>query len=273
MKNALIIALLTGTLNLFAQLGVGTTNPKNTLDVHKSAADVSSSGNSSNGHFRIGGSLGTSVLDLGISNSSESAWLQSRRSDNYSTTQSLRLQPNGGRVGIGITTAPTEMLHVAGNLKSSGYVRGTATGQVLNQIFLNASDLGFSSALTVTNTSLTDVISYSYTPVSTSSRIWIKFDCASVVYGSATSGSDDECESIITVTSGSTSSTLQMKRQYYGQVAGAGARKSMLFPISGVYNQSGGTALTFKVQARRVVGDDGVNILPDMVLSILEVAQ
>lgn len=33
------------------------------------------------------------------------------------------------------------------------------------------------------------------------------------------------------------------------------------------------SALTFKVQARRVVGDDGVNILPDMVLSILEVAQ
>lgn len=273
MKNILLITLLMGTLNLFAQLGVGTTNPKNPLDVHKSAADVSSSGNSSNGHFRIGGSLGTSVLDLGISNSSESGWLQSRRSDNYSTTQSLRLQPNGGGVGIGMPTAPSEMLHVDGNLKSSGYVRGTATGQVLNQIFLNASDLGFSSAQTFSNASLTDVISYSYTPVSTSSRIWIKFDCASGVFGTATSGSDDECESAITVTAGSTTSTLQSKRQYYAQAAGAGARKSMLFPISGVYNQSGGTALTFKVQARKVGGDDGVSIQPDMVLSILEVAQ
>jgi hypothetical protein len=165
------------------------------------------------------------------------------------------------------------MLHVAGNLKSSGYVRGTATGQVLNQVFLNASDLGFNSAQSVSNSSLTDVISYTYTPVSTSSRIWIKFDCAYGVFGTATSGSDDECESVITVTSGTTSSTLQSKRQYYFQSAGGGSRKSMLFPISGVYNQSGGTVLTFKVQTRKVGGDDAVEIQPDMVLSILEVAQ
>lgn len=273
MKKCFVFAAFAYAISLQAQLGVGTENPKNTLEVHKSAADVSNTGSASNGHLRIGGSLGTTVLDMGISNSSESAWLQSRQSDDYSSTQTIRLQPNGGNIAIGSTTTPNEALTVTGNIKASGYVRGASNGQVLNYVLLNASDLSFSATQNYSATGYSDVISYTYTPVSSSSKIWVKYDCYYGIFGSATSGSDDECESVVTVSSSSGSGTLQSKRQRYGQCSGCGARRSMLFPISGVYSQSGGNALTFKVQVRKISGDDAVSVYPDMVLTIMEIAQ
>jgi hypothetical protein len=221
--------------------------------------------------LRIGGSLGTTVLDLGIQSSSDIAWLQARDQSDYSKSHGLRLQPNGGNVGVGITGTPSEALHIGGNLKASGSVRGSAKGQVLRQVLLDASDLSISSNFTINSTNYTDVFSYSYTPVSSSSRLWIRYDTRSSMGGAATSGSDDENEAIITVNNGTTTSTLQAKKQLYVQGTGTGAREAMLFPISGVYDNSGSASLTIKVQIRRTKGDDTVVIYPEMVLSIVEI--
>lgn len=270
-KGILFFAIFATSVALRAQLGIGTATPKNTLEVQGAAADVSNSGSSSNGLLRIGGSLGTTTLDLGLQSATDAAWLQSRNKGDYSDADALRIQPNAGNVGIGITGAPAEALEVNGNLKASGFVRGASKGQVLRQILLNASDLSVSSSFSINSSSFTDVISYSYTPVLSSSRLWIRFDARSSMRGAATSGADDENESVITVNNGTTTSTLQTKKQYYGQAAGVGARESMLFPISGVYDNTGSGALTIKVQIRRTAGDDGVTIEPDMVLSIVEI--
>jgi len=272
MKKVVLLFAIFATGGLLqAQLGVGTTIPKNTLEIQGAATDVSNSGSSSNGILRIGGSLGTTTLDLGLQSATDAAWLQSRNKGDYSDADALRLQPNAGNIGIGITGAPAEALQVNGNVKASGFVRGASKGQVLRQILLDASNLNVSSSFVINSTSFTDVISYSYTPVLSSSRLWIRFDARSSIRGSATSGSDDENESVITVNDGNTTRTLQTKKQYYGQFAGAGARESMLFPISGVYDNTGSGSLTIKVQIRRTSGDDGVTIEPDMVLSIVEI--
>jgi hypothetical protein len=272
MKKVVLLFAIFATGGLLqAQLGVGTTIPKNTLEIQGAATDVSNSGSSSNGILRIGGSLGTTTLDLGLQSATDAAWLQSRNKGDYSDADAMRLQPNAGNIGIGITGAPAEALQVNGNVKASGFVRGASKGQVLRQILLDASNLNVSSSFVINSTSFTDVISYSYTPVLSSSRLWIRFDARSSIRGSATSGSDDENESVITVNDGNTTRTLQTKKQYYGQFAGAGARESMLFPISGVYDNTGSGSLTIKVQIRRTSGDDGVTIEPDMVLSIVEI--
>ncbi len=270
-KGELLFAIFATAVSLKAQLGVGTTTPKNTLEIQAAASDVSNTGSSGNGFLRIGGSLGTTTLDLGLQLATDAVWLQSRNKGDYSDVDGLRLQPNGGNVGIGITGTPAEALHVSGNLKASGFVRGTAKGQVLRQVLLDASDLNFSSNVTINSTSYTDVISYSYTPVSSSSRLWIRYDTRSSIRGQATSGSDDENEAILTINDGSTTSTLQAKRQLYVQGTGTGAREAMLFPISGVYDNSSSSSLTIKVQIRRTNGDDGVLIYPEMVLSIVEI--
>jgi hypothetical protein len=60
MKKVVLLFAIFATGGLLqAQLGVGTTTPKNTLEIQGAASDVSNSGSSSNGILRIGGSLGT----------------------------------------------------------------------------------------------------------------------------------------------------------------------------------------------------------------------
>jgi hypothetical protein len=98
-------------------LGVGI-SPELKLRVDGPIAAPATSGSSTtNGAFRIGAQgAGTNLcLDFGISTSGGSyAWLQSRTRSDYSVNYDLVLQPNGGNVGVGVSTFGTSAAKVLG---------------------------------------------------------------------------------------------------------------------------------------------------------------
>ncbi|WP_296687199.1 tail fiber domain-containing protein [Flavobacterium sp.] len=128
MKQAvLVIALCFVFLNGKAQTGIGTTTPVNKLEIVTTKADPASTGATANGNFRLGATVGTHVLDFGLSSSSTYSWLQARDKGTYATNYFLSLNPNGGYVGLG-TSSPYSTLTV-----------GNAAGTIAGEISLNPS--------------------------------------------------------------------------------------------------------------------------------------
>jgi hypothetical protein len=111
--------------NADAQTGIGTTSPLNKLEVVTTSADPATSGSSANGNLRLGPSTGVHVLDFGMSSTSTYAWLQARSKSAYGTTYNIAINPNGGNVGIGTTSA------------SSTLTVGNAGGTIGGEILLN----------------------------------------------------------------------------------------------------------------------------------------
>ena len=107
---------------LEAQTGIGTTAPVNKLEVVTTKADPATTGVAANGNFRLGATVGTHVLDFGLSSTSTYSWLQARDKSNYATNYFLSLNPNGGSVGVG-TAVPITTLTV-------GNALGTVSGEI-----------------------------------------------------------------------------------------------------------------------------------------------
>jgi hypothetical protein len=114
------------------------------------------------------------------------------------------------------------------------------------------------------------IVSYSYTPVSSSSVVLIEFDANYTVPGNF-GGTVDEVTSRLKVDG----TTVQSKAQRWAKLSteGVESRTPVLFPIKGKYVNTGTTSLTISVTALRTSGDDGVTVLPDMTLQITEIAQ
>jgi hypothetical protein len=106
-----------------AQTGIGVIAPVNKFEVFAVKADPASSGATANGNLRLGATVGTHVLDFGLSSSSTYAWLQARDRMAYGTYYNLAINPNGGQVGIG-TNSPTSTLTI-------GNAAGTVGGEIL----------------------------------------------------------------------------------------------------------------------------------------------
>jgi hypothetical protein len=123
-KNLLIVGLFL-TSKMFAQTGIGTTSPINKLDIFALKADPATSGATANGNLRLGATVGDHILDFGISSSSTYSWLQARSKSAYGTTYNIAINPNGGNVGIGTTSA------------SSTLTVGNAGGTIGGEILLN----------------------------------------------------------------------------------------------------------------------------------------
>ena len=68
-----------------AQTGIGVIAPVNKFEVFAVKADPASSGATANGNLRLGATVGTHVLDFGLSSSSTYAWLQARDRMAYGT--------------------------------------------------------------------------------------------------------------------------------------------------------------------------------------------
>jgi hypothetical protein len=125
-KGIVVLVLCLAFLSGKAQTGIGTTTPVNKLEVVTIKADPASTGSSANGNFRLGATVGTHVLDFGLSSSSTFSWLQARDKSAYGTNYILSLNPNGGNVGIG-KTAPTTALDVNGTITATT-ILGTWNG-------------------------------------------------------------------------------------------------------------------------------------------------
>jgi hypothetical protein len=109
LNDSAILSLTNG-----GKVGIGTTNPINALHIRGVFGSPSTTGNSQNGIMRIGQKSGNGSLDIGFGD--PFSWLQSRDASDYSTNYYLSLNPNGGNVGIGITS-PIHKLSVNGNAK------------------------------------------------------------------------------------------------------------------------------------------------------------
>lgn len=140
-----------------------------------------------------------------------------------------------------------------GNLDVTGYVRGGSTGSLLNSRFLGTETFG-TSTVVVSSTTNTQIVTYNYTPVSSSSRIMITFDSNYTIAGSGTA---DSFFSEIQV-GGFIYST---KFQQFVNASGGGTRGATLFPISAVYPNSSTATKTITVYARRGTADDNINVI------------
>jgi hypothetical protein len=116
-------------------VGIGTTSPNLKLSVLGSNGAPNSSGTTQNGVLRLSGGTGIyNVLDFGINETNDYSWIQSTRANNLAVYDKLALNPLGGNVGIG-TTAPTERLHVNGNIRTANLTSGTtSSGFKIGQI-------------------------------------------------------------------------------------------------------------------------------------------
>lgn len=262
MKVLIMSLFLIVLSKVHAQVGIGTNSSVNALDILGNSQTPASTGTAANGVLRIQKSLSNPALDMGV-NAAVYAWLQARSAADYSVNQPLLLNPAGGKVAIG-GSENNAALTVNGNLSVSGNVKATQAGQVLNNVILNESDLSKSSNTIVSSGRVT-VLSYNYTPVSSSSKILVSFNGKASINGNAT----DEWYSYLMVGS----STVQTRRAKFENSSGGGGRGTSLLPISGVYTNSGTSALTIKFDAQFVSGDDRFTLEPDMILSITEVAR
>jgi len=92
-------------------VGIGTTNPTQRLEVYGTNAQPATSGTTSTAIARIRWSSNHS-LDIGTqTNSPYGSWIQSVAHNNLASNLPLILNPNGGNVGIG-TVNPTAKLQV-----------------------------------------------------------------------------------------------------------------------------------------------------------------
>jgi hypothetical protein len=119
-QNALAQQWTTSGTNIYnantGNVGIGTTAPSNRFNVQggTNTFPSTSGSTSTDTFFRITNSTGGptgGALDFG-QNGVAGSWLQSRNAGDYTSNFPLLLNPNGGKVGIGMTT-PTYKLELS----------------------------------------------------------------------------------------------------------------------------------------------------------------
>lgn len=119
---------------LSGSLGIGTTTLALKANIEGTNGLPATSGTAQNGSLRLLNVSSNGVLDFG--NSSGIAWLQSVNKTNLATNLALLLNPNGGNVSVGKTTAATYTFDVNGSigaLETSGFylnAAGTMTARL-----------------------------------------------------------------------------------------------------------------------------------------------
>jgi hypothetical protein len=180
----------------------------------------------------------------------------------------------GGSAQLGVGKTPSQAVDVNGNIAASGNITATGTirsaaaGSILNMVVLNETELGTTSGTSISSNSETNVATYTYTPVSSSSTILVEFDGHYGVNGTTSNGDDEfRCQ----VKIGGTS--VQSKWQTWRSGGAADTRSGTLFPIMGKANNSGTTGVSIAIVISRATGDDTVTVNGDMTLKITEIAR
>jgi len=95
-------------------VGIGTSSTSGLKTVIKGETGYpATSGTTQTGVLRLAGGTGLyNVLDMGVNESTDTAWIQATRANSLGTYDKLLLNPYGGNVGIG-TSSPSSALHVS----------------------------------------------------------------------------------------------------------------------------------------------------------------
>jgi hypothetical protein len=170
------------------------------------------------------------------------------------------LNESGGAVKMAIDTS--------GNMVVTGFIKANAwrAGQVINDIMLSNTDVTISTTTIATSNSDTDFLTYSYTPLSSSSYLVIHYHLASFSFEGGTG--NDSYFSRIKVDGAEIT--------YSRQSTVNGNRTGVLFPLTGRYTNSNTTAKSIVVACRRDSADDSINIInssTSMWLRITEIAR
>ncbi len=171
-----------------------------------------------------------------------------------------KLNETGGAVKMAIDTS--------GNMVVTGFIKPSAwrAGQVVNDIMLSNTEVTVSTTTIATSTSDTDFVTYSYTPLSSSSYLVIHYHLASYSFEGGT-GNDSYFSRIKVDGSEIT---------YSRQSTVNGPRTGVLFPLTGRYTNSNTTAKSIVVACRRDSADDSITIAnssTSMWLRITEIAR
>jgi hypothetical protein len=171
-----------------------------------------------------------------------------------------KLNETGGAVKAAIDTS--------GNLAVGGFVKANAwrAGQVINDIMLSNTEVTVSTTTIATSNSDTDFVTYSYTPLSSTSYLVIHYHLASFSFEGGTG--NDSYFSRIKVDGGEIT--------YSRQSTVNGNRTGVLFPLTGRYTNSNTTAKSIVVACRRDSADDNITIVnssSSMWLRITEIAR
>jgi hypothetical protein len=170
------------------------------------------------------------------------------------------LNESGGAVKLAIDTT--------GNMVVTGFIKSNAwrAGQVVNDIMLSNTEVTISTTTIATSTSDTDFLTYSYTPLSSTSYLVIHYHLASFSFEGGT-GNDSYFSRIKVDGSEIT---------YSRQSTVNGNRTGVLFPLTGRYTNSNTTAKSIVVACRRDSADDSITIVnsaSSMWLRITEIAR
>jgi hypothetical protein len=166
-----------------------------------------------------------------------------------------------------ITTTATNTLALAGlqsgaatdsvvTVDANGVIRrrnvASISGKILNAVYID--DPAYVNTSFFTNT-YTDLISYTYTPVSSNSKILVEYDNQNYWMGGDESGGTDDFNSRIFI-DGFVPTTNYWAANY--AYLGTSFRSSTLLPIKGVMTNTSTVPKTIKIQIRRVSSDDNV---------------
>jgi len=155
-----------------------------------------------------------------------------------------------------------------GNLSVAGAVSPSTwtAGQVIKDTILSNTEVTISTTTIATSTSDTDFLTYSYTPVSSTSYLIIHYHLSD--YSFETGTGNDSYFSRIKVDG--------TEITYGNQSTVNGFRTGVLFPLMGRYTNSNTTAKSIVVAARRDSADDSItiaNTATSMWLRITEIAR
>ena len=137
---------------------------------------------------------------------------------------------------------------VSGNISATGFIRGNATGQLLNTS-LNVS----TGTYTSTASGYTNIMSVSYTPVRSGTNIVVNFDA-----GFSMNGTNTDSFGAQIVVSGNP--IITRTQAFVSGGNGNTMRGNVLFPISYLYQNGTAAATTIAVKAALLTGDDTLTV-------------